>query len=555
MHDKIRKGMQRYANLACKDLIKNGKYFVEPQKSSDNFKVLFARLAAEGAGRPVDEQGVPDGPWTPDALADAISAIDANQNGIEVRAVQVWFQNNDNGISNDNIRWLARIFGCDDPEATSQWQAELTASRERLSAERRAKRKKMDDVQPQADTGEIAVSSAPPNEGAKDQKIKGISLALRSEAMFSGSNRLNMPIFIWGGLGVLWFLAFIFGVASVTYSPFEGLDKQVGLIWSPGWNIGEPIFLPIFLIAVSGLLNMWKHTDRLRLISVGGIDSIDHWSFRVRSSWLSYWAVLFICFFLIFLVQWAGVYLFPFLANDPDVPMIDWMLIALVEPDVLSTDAAILMSFLAFLYSGLIYWFLFIGLLLLYTITADFVEICSSVRVKDHQPFMVDAQRIGTKIIECVYRSTILGIIIAFSIKLNAAYLISDAESISSWLWHDASIFLGFRTDEWAWIQGSPSSFFTSFLLLFLLCFVFIACAWPIKTVLDRAAGSPDEKRKMSYMWLRMAWVLTLLAGSYLLTGLFFGFSLFVVLSIVVSIVSLFWRISDFVHRPIGRQV
>jgi len=123
-------------------LIKNNKFYVAPQQESANFKQLFARLAAAGAGRPVDDQGFPDGPWTPEKLADAISAIDANPKGIEVRAVQVWFQDNDNGISNDNIRWLARIFGCDDPEAASEWQTALAVAKERLASERRAKNDK-----------------------------------------------------------------------------------------------------------------------------------------------------------------------------------------------------------------------------------------------------------------------------------------------------------------------------------------------------------------------------------------------------------------------------
>ena len=82
--------------------------------------MLFSKLAAQGAGRPVDHHEVADGPWTPDTVADAITAIHTNKNGIDVRTVQVWFQANDNGISDKNIHWLARIFGCNDPVATSR---------------------------------------------------------------------------------------------------------------------------------------------------------------------------------------------------------------------------------------------------------------------------------------------------------------------------------------------------------------------------------------------------------------------------------------------------
>jgi hypothetical protein len=123
-------------------LIRNGRFFAAPQKTDENFKQLFARLAAAGVGRPVDGEGYADGPWTPESLAEAISAIDGNREGVELRSVQVWFQDNDNGISDANIRWLARVFGCGDPEATSQWQAELKAAKERLAKERREKKRR-----------------------------------------------------------------------------------------------------------------------------------------------------------------------------------------------------------------------------------------------------------------------------------------------------------------------------------------------------------------------------------------------------------------------------
>ena len=217
----MHEGLGSHAALFLEALVtlrSKQKFFVAPQKRLDNFKVLFARLTAEGAGRPVDEQGLPDGPWTPETLADAISSIEANRNGIELRAVQVWFQDNDNGISNDNIRWLARIFGCDDPEATSFWQAELTAAKERLKRERRERKNKTDaeDGLKADDTSEDAVSA----QTNGNRKIRGVNLALRSEAMFANPNLLSMPIVTWCRLWIFWFLSFILSFHSLTYSPF-----------------------------------------------------------------------------------------------------------------------------------------------------------------------------------------------------------------------------------------------------------------------------------------------------------------------------------------------
>ncbi|MDV4165797.1 hypothetical protein R1538_32380, partial [Rhizobium leguminosarum] len=116
---------------------KNGKLFLSPPKDGSDFKELFKQLTAAGAGRPLGSDGFPAGPWTPELLAEAISQIDSNRTGVDLRTVQLWFQENEKGISTTNIRWLARVFGCDDPVATSEWQMELSAAQSRLTAKRR----------------------------------------------------------------------------------------------------------------------------------------------------------------------------------------------------------------------------------------------------------------------------------------------------------------------------------------------------------------------------------------------------------------------------------
>lgn len=534
-------------------MVINGKYFVAPQKNFDNFKQLFARLAAQGAGRPADRKGMPEGPWTPESLAEAISLIDANREGIDLRTVQIWFQDNDNGISSDNIRWLARIFGCGDADATSQWQVELAAAKDRLARERRTKKQALLAALAQSPANETStvstVEGVPPVSTSRTKPEShavlpsgGINFASRTEAMFTGPNSLNLPIVVWGSLGVLWFLAVSLGVQSVTYSPSVGITKQVGFIWNPAWNLGEAIFLPIFLIMVSGLLNSWKSKERTTLMDAGEGHSVDPWASKIKSFWLSYWGIFFICFIVIFLLQWAGVYLFPLLENDPNVTMIDWLLISLVRPDVLSTTAAIVVSFLGFLYSGMIYWFFFTGLLLLYTLAGDFADICRLREGGDEKVFRAVAFASGTKIMQYILRCTILGILVAICIKLNAAYLISNTESITGWLKHDASLALGLRDDEWGWINGSPSPFFTSFLLLFLVCFVFGVSLLLVKSALDQTVQTSHEKRYFQLLWFKMILIVGALAAGYMLVGQFFGFSIVVVVSLVISLVALLWQ-------------
>lgn len=162
---------------------------------------MFQQLATTGAGRPVDKDGFPSGPWTPDLLAEAITQIDANHAGIELRTVQLWFQDNNKGISSNNIRWLARVFGCGDPEATSAWQAELSAAQARLIAKRRQNRKITND-QPPGRSLEAAEGPAAAQPSPKSKRR--MSLATRSEAIFSRDSPLDLPSTVFAGARLHW---------------------------------------------------------------------------------------------------------------------------------------------------------------------------------------------------------------------------------------------------------------------------------------------------------------------------------------------------------------
>ncbi len=84
----------RCIQLIVKGKTVNGKYYVAPPllDSEMDFKELFRFLANVGAGRPVDTNGAPDGPWTPELLCNAISEIELNVEAVDLRSVQRWFQ-------------------------------------------------------------------------------------------------------------------------------------------------------------------------------------------------------------------------------------------------------------------------------------------------------------------------------------------------------------------------------------------------------------------------------------------------------------------------------
>lgn len=514
-------------------MIKRGKFYLPPPRDSRNFKELFHWLTESGVGRLVDEDGEPIGPWTPELIANAISQIDVNHRGIEVRTVQLWFQNNKKGISADNIRWLARIFGCDDPVAVDKWYKKLRDSQTRLTVERRTKRTRAE------------------TDGLKDPDISGgsnfsdyataenkpLSLSVRSEAIFSGQHSLNLPAVVWLGFTALAFLSYVLGVESITYSPTDGLNKQVGFLWAPSWTILPIFIVPLFLSIVVELLNLWKYDERSEFV-LG--NSNDSWTLKVESFSFIMWAIFFVSFAIVFLLQWSGLHLRALLQGDASNYMIDWNNVALLRPDVISISEAIVFSMVAYLYFGMLMWFLFVGHLLLYTLANDFYVICGAPEFQSSEVHQRKARGFGLKIMSGTFRCTVLAILFSTCIKLQSTYLISGGESIVSWLIGDAMFVLGASDNENFWLGQRSIPQFTSLLLLALSCFVFFTCCFQIHRVLGRLCQGEGLIIQTNVSWFKMIGVVVLLAFNLVLIGEMPGFSLLLGGSVLVAIYSLY---------------
>ncbi|SHF67409.1 MULTISPECIES: RcgA family putative transporter [Litoreibacter] len=541
-------------------MIKNDKFFVAPTHNGLDFKTLFNRLSAAGAGRPMEKDGFSPSPWTAELLADAISQIDENGSGIELRTVQLWFQDNDRGVSPDNLRWLARIFGCDDPVATSQWQIELAAAQSKLATNRRerkeAERRAAEELRASAATSIGPVAKAIRLENEPGPRKRSRSLAARSEALFSETDSLNLPIAIWACGGLLWFLVYIAGVHSITYSLVTDQEKQVGFLWAPSWTVDRMVFIPLFTIAVGGLLNFWKKEQRL-LIILGNPRTTEDasWTKKLETYAFPFWAILCVCFVIVFLVQWAGVYLRPLSRGTIGDSMVDWILVAVVRPDVVSITEAIVLSGLANLYSAFAYWCYFTGLLFLFIVVNDFCQACSEQRLEIRDEDRRKVFAVGGRVLGFVFRCTILGLFSATSIKLNAVYLISDAENILVWMTSDALTAMGLRHEEWGWLTRGPSAYMTSFFVLFITCFIFLICLAQTYRALEQvsafneASASGDTQLFKSLLsasrvsWLKMTVVVGLLVVNFILIGQFTGFSILLAVSVLVATYSLIIRI------------
>ncbi|KQV83434.1 hypothetical protein [Rhizobium sp. Root1220] len=521
-------------------MFQNGKLFLPPPNDGSDWKELFKKLAAAGAGRAIGEDGFPAGPWTPELLADAISQIDSNRVGVDLRTVQLWFQENDRGVSSANIRWLARVFGCDDPESTAAWQVELSAAQARLQAKRR-EAKKIDghaperpDPSPDPQVDHETLSSVEPTphtepEPGDVRNVPRLSLARRSEAFFSGGSPLNLPAAVFAGASALGFLSYMVGIHSAIYLRADNVAKEVGFLWAPNWTILFMVLLPLFFALVAELLAFWTGEARLKLWTWSHTSTRDDgWASQVQASSLSYWAVFLICVLFAGVFQWIGVCLIPLLKGGADYAT-SWGTLAIVRPEVISVPAAIVFTALAYLYMCLCFYLFFAGLILLYTMIHDFRKIGLDAAAHHQTRSRGEVYKLCLRLMRGLFRCTILGLLVALCMKAQSSYLTSNARNILDWLAGDFTSVLAGRDAASNGFHYRMPTHYSSLLVALSTIVVFVYGSISI-----RAIGGRLHKP----LWT-MAAVVTLLFAAYLLIDAFVGFSILLAIAVVVAVFSL----------------
>lgn len=504
-------------------MIVNGKVFVQIPEELTDLKEIFHFYATSGAGRSVDHLGLPPGSWTPELLADAISTIEQNDSVVDVRTVQRWFQLNDRGIKAQNIHWLSVVFGCGDIEATRDIQVKLNKANWQLNRQRKAERR-----------------SPAPLVGDRDedaQPNQQQSVAEKTVALFRGRSAINSPIVIWAGMSVLWFMAYIAGVHDISYDTGDDRYKQVGFFWSPSWNIGDLILLPIFVMMTNAMLDFWVERARVEFVEASDYAG---WTAKVNEFSSSFIAIFFVCFVLVFLLQWVGVYLIPLSQEDRTIRMVDWILVANFRPEDVSRPLIVVISLFAFAFSAIMYVLYFVGLLLTFIAAADFEDLAHRWRSQSKDTSQDNVSAIATELVRRIYCCIVLGVLLAMTIKFNAAYLVSDADSISGWLYTDFVYALGRSGQSWGWIGDSPSPFFTSFLLIFVTIFVFLACLMRVRRGLRTLDDDQRVDVSLKREWHSMVLVLLLLTVCFGAIGRFYGFSMMLFFSLLVVLASLY---------------
>ncbi|WP_151720844.1 hypothetical protein [Gemmobacter serpentinus] len=510
----------------------NGKLFVPPANDGADFKETFRKLAMEGAGRTVDKTGVPSGPWTPETLFAELNKIANDRGGIELRTVQRWFADNDQGIRAENIGLLSKVFGCGDPDKTILWQVALTAAQSRQQARRRGRPASKPETR---ETSPQAVGSSLPTRDAPFVE----RLVLR---VFRSENPLTVPVMLWFGFTVLGFMSYIFNVETITYVSEAGSDKQVGFLWAPSWTIFPTIILPLYVVIIARIVALSSDTMLL-----------PPWQAPSKSSDLlsSYsgllWLITITCFFVIFLLQWSGVHLRALLSRSPHGYMIDWNNVAIVRPDIVSISNALTLSFTAYLYYAIVMWLLLVGLVL---------QVASASKYRTQTDAWCEAanddHRIPIEkrtILTYAFCATILALLSVITIKLQSTYLITSAPTLSSWLLSDAASFLNGIEPAYQFLHQRSIPQLTTLIIVFAIILSFYISLYHMGNCGEPLRNGVQSEGRRAIPLYRYA-IIVLLAANVITIGRFQGFSLYLALTSVISILDLLRSIYFEAERP-----
>ncbi|EFO28647.1 putative membrane protein [Roseibium sp. TrichSKD4] len=497
----------------------NGKKYLPPPNDESDFKQLFQKAVAAGAGRPLEEGKYLAGPWTPELLAEAISQIDSNRTGIELRTVQLWFQKNSKGVSAANIRWLAKIFGCNDPVLVNEWQLALKAAQERLKNKRRCQKDHADTA---AHNGEAPDNTMKTSQNMVStlpiEKKSGFNLALRTESAYCHGQSLSLPTSVLGGMIALGFLSFLIGIHNVTYERADGVVKQVGFLWTANWTLIFMLFMPLFFAFVADLVSTWK----------SNIGHLNEWQKSVNGFSYLYWVVFSVCLLFAGLFQWIGMVFLP-LVKGTGKYSIDWSKIAIERPDIVTVQESVLFTALAYVYMSLCFYLFFAGFILLCTLVQSICNSNMAMKGQFGELDPVQSENFSTRAAYCIFRCTLLGILVAISMKSQSAYLASSGTDILSWLVGDSHLMAHESAAEQSAVRYRMPTHYTSLVVALISCFVFLFGLVRLKSFVKAKVSLPRLSMTIVFLFL-----------SYLLFNSFPGSSLLLMAGVLLAIYGLF---------------
>ena len=518
-----------------------------PPDFDTDFKGLFFYATANGIGRTDGKS------WTPEALTEAINSKMPTSSSIDLRTIQFWFQESNNGISNANIDWLSRVFSGGNNEMARLWRVKLFEAKKKTSQSRKAKTNEKDiTAEVIRDTPNTGVTSGTSSntdsisqnnnstsffpaqrEGRRSKFVLSNTrtIAELSEKAFHSSNILMLPSFIWVVGYLLLFLTIIGGVHHLTYSLSGDVQKQIGFIWSLSWTLNPGIMIPSYIMIIHKMLSYWKYRARHGICrNFDKQQSLNEWYEQVHN----YRHVLRIVFFtawgIVFFIQWYGIHYINLVNSGSSNLLIDWYFASLVRPDVISLNQMLLISFVGWWYMGMIFWFVLLGLAFAYLIIFDFCNLVDTKTNADADELLEAANRL----VRMLVISTIFCILIATIMKAQAAFIISYNSNILNWLVDDfqKAFDMGFRSRTVMSNHAIP--YVTSFALCSLGAFIFFYSLIQVRSTLTDALKSRDGYL-VSFLF-RPVISISIVLINYLTIGIITGFTIIFALTLAIVI-------------------
>ena len=524
----------------------NGNYYSAPPTGDHDFKSLLQDAIASGVGRKAPRNAEPVLPWTAEALTTAINQAESGGSAIDLRTVQRWLApQGRSGVSVLNLRRLALVFGCGDASRTRAWQVALMRARERTRAEQR--------------TGAYDCSSDDPaydpNASPADvEAIQAPSLARLWEAWFS-DDALRLSILIWAAYAVNGLVNGILGLLSVSYSVTPSLSKEVGFLWAPTWTVLPVLILPLFIMRISYSLSHWRSYGRCQLMENPSFDNCtpknaSAWDARIDGTVFPFWVVFILCLGGVFLAQWAGICLRLYADGEAGIYQIDRNLLTLVRPEFIGQGPSALVSMFGYLYSALYVFIFLTALIFLFIMAGDYETLARN--NKDDETEYEAAIREGSWIAFSAFDAALLIGWAAIAIKLQTAYLSSDAPNLALWLLRDLTGVLRLSEEVNGSLPNISVSHFTTFLMIAVGNFALFVCATRVsrgQMALCQSAqdGNIPARSRFGYVpWRTFVLVQLFLICTLLSIGQVQGFSLALICCLALSVWCLIRRRARF---------
>ena len=545
---------------------------MDPEIFKGDFKEVFTKITALGAGRPIDEHGRSEGVWTPSLLVEAMTQEDRSGSGPDMRTVQLWFQDNDRSVSRENIVLLARVFGCGDRELTVRFQATLMRSVKKLVADRRSgerqvklssSNRRLVAERRKRRSGQVKIPASKldpqPQEAASKVswlavgRRRHLALSQATEWLFRNGSAVGLPILVFSGMVALGLISVSLGIHSIAFTQANNTAKQVGFLWAPNWTVTFMVLVPLYLSSVSGLLVSATAQSPTRLSGLTEhVPSV--WGSRVVSANAVFWTIFILTTIVASGLNWISTYLVPLLLGDIGAWSVDWGRVAIVLPEI-SVPNAIVFTGLAFIYNGIAAYLFFAGLAFLHLMTLDFVGQAEDTWEYRTETNTVELYDRACTLISGIFRATSLGLLITIMMKLQSSYLLSTDENILQWLLNDVRRTFGLdvdMTDITDYILVAPGYYYSFFSLL-VIFWVFMFASVRLRHILiKRDAISPWTW--FWGQWAAMDGVMVLLLVSYFLCGAVPGFVVVLLFSLVVVTVLNIFPPFGVAHRTETRE-